>query len=208
MASSDNKTKYYWKLTKSLYGQSKSQTIPTLTADGIDSNDDVDKARVLNEYFISQTRNSSTDSSQLSYDVMTETNEPILSDVEVVPENILQCLNKLKIGKACGPDGICNNILKFCADSLTQPITYISEKSIKSGQFPSSWKKANIRWRFLKIKMTNPKCPATAQCLCSRRCLKLSKDKFLMYYTNFACPVKYFPKITPDLKRTMEQYIS
>ena len=29
MASSDNKTKYYWKLTKSLYGQSKSQTIST-----------------------------------------------------------------------------------------------------------------------------------------------------------------------------------
>ena len=109
MSTSENKNKYYWKLTKSLHGQNKSHSIPTLSVDGVDYTDDASKTRLLNEYFISQTLNSSIDSIQLFNNVTSETQGPVLSDVAIDPKNILNCLNKLKIGKACRPDGIGSN---------------------------------------------------------------------------------------------------
>ena len=56
MSTCENKAKVYWKITKSLYGQSKIQNIPTLTVNGTDYTDDEGKANILNEYFVSQTR--------------------------------------------------------------------------------------------------------------------------------------------------------
>ena len=205
MSTSDNKNKYYWKLTKSLYGQNKSHSIPTLSVDGVDYTDDESKTRLLNEYFISQTLNSSIDSIQLSNNVTSETQGPVLSDVAIDPKNILNCLNKLKIGKACGPDGIGNNVLKFCSEALLQPITYITEQSLKSGQFPSSWKRPML-FQFLKIKTTKATFRITAQCPYFHVYPKLSKDRCSTHSMNFASRIIFFPKIIPDLRRKTEPY--
>ena len=144
MSTSENKNKVYWKITKSLYGQNKIPNIPTLTLNGTDYTDDESKATILNEYFVSQTRLTNPYNWNLTCDIADDTNSPTLNTVAINPDDIMKYLTSLNTGKACGPDGIGNNILKNCADGLAMPITILAKHSINSGTFPSSWKTSNV----------------------------------------------------------------
>ena len=105
--------------------------------------DDESKTTILNEYFVSQTRLTNPFNDNLSYDIADETNTPTLNTVLINPDNIIKCITNLNAGKACGPDGIGNYVLKNCADGLAMPISILAEHSINSGTFPSSWKTSN-----------------------------------------------------------------
>ena len=52
--------KTYWKLTKASLGQNKTQNIPSLIVNGITYTDDASKAKLLNEFFVSQPSQSSS----------------------------------------------------------------------------------------------------------------------------------------------------
>ena len=53
-------------------------------------------------------------------------------------------LNILDISKAIGPDGISPRILKEGASILKYPLCKIFNISLRSGVFPSDWKKVNV----------------------------------------------------------------
>ena len=137
-----NRTKTYWKLTKATLGQNSIQNIPTLVVNGITYTDDISKANLLNEFFASQSQQT-----PIAFDDTREVMNdprPELNSILVTNENILKILKSLNVNKACGIDGIGNNILKTCAESLVEPISILASTSLESGIFPSEWKKANV----------------------------------------------------------------
>ena len=82
-------------------------------------------------------------------------NEPILPDIQInfepIMENLITTveevygiLNNLSAWKANGPDDIGNQVLKFCAIPLAEPIAHLINMSFKSGIFPQSWKTSNV----------------------------------------------------------------
>ena len=142
MEDPNTRTKTYWKLTKASLGQNKIQNIPTLVANGISYTDDASKVKILNEFFASQPTNTTInfDENELNQNIQ----GPELSFIPIQREKILEILKSLNVSKACGIDGIGNNVLKKCADSLVEPISIIASASLESGCFPAAWKQANV----------------------------------------------------------------
>jgi hypothetical protein len=50
----------------------------------------------------------------------------------------------LDIGKATGPDGISNRMLKETSISIAEPLTALFNKSFQMGKVPTTWKEANL----------------------------------------------------------------
>lgn len=69
------------------------------------------------------------------------------SIINVSSINNITVFNNLKTLKNTynpGPDGIPNNILKNCADSLSYPLTILFNHSLRTGYLPSLWKESYI----------------------------------------------------------------
>ena len=67
-----------------------------------------------------------------------------LSSFYVPPGRVAQLLRELSPHKACGPDGLSARILRECAEEFAIPLDIICRLSVRSGVFPSTWKRANI----------------------------------------------------------------
>ena len=67
-----------------------------------------------------------------------------LSSFHVPPGRVAQLLRELSPHKACGPDGLSARILRECAEEFAIPLDIICRLSVRSGVFPSTWKRANI----------------------------------------------------------------
>ena len=59
-------------------------------------------------------------------------------------EDVLKKLMSLNVWKSAGLDRISNRVLKECAEIFTSPLTHIFNLSLKSGTFPSQWKKGLV----------------------------------------------------------------
>ena len=60
------------------------------------------------------------------------------------PETVHSKLKSLNSGKAPGPDGIANWVLKEYADILASPISTLLNVSYNEQKLPLAWKRANI----------------------------------------------------------------
>ena len=69
---------------------------------------------------------------------------PEINSIQIRNDQILKIMKSLNVNKACGIDGIGNNVLKSCAESLAEPIELLANASLNSGCFPSAWKKSNV----------------------------------------------------------------
>jgi hypothetical protein len=67
-----------------------------------------------------------------------------LDIVTAVESDVLKYLCKANPNNSSGPDVISNHILKFCADSLYKPLTYLFNYPLRKGVYPSCWKISNI----------------------------------------------------------------
>jgi hypothetical protein len=56
----------------------------------------------------------------------------------------------LDTAKACGMDGISNKIIKLCNHGIYKPFANFINTSLSLGQFPQSWKLANVLSLFKK----------------------------------------------------------
>ena len=59
-------------------------------------------------------------------------------------EMVLELLTTLDERKAAGPDGISARVLKMVAPAVSSSLTTLFNNSLKSGQFPTEWKQANV----------------------------------------------------------------
>ena len=53
-------------------------------------------------------------------------------------------LKRMKKKKATGLDGLPSQLLRDCSQTLSLPLTYLINLSIKTNQVPTLWKKARI----------------------------------------------------------------
>ena len=67
--------------------------------------------------------------------------EYVLNNINITESDVVDLLNILDISKAIGPDDISPRILKSI---LKYPLCKIFNISLRSGDFPSDWKKANV----------------------------------------------------------------
>ena len=65
-----------------------------------------------------------------------ETDDPItIKEIKFV-------LNKLKTGKAGGPDGIINEVIKYSCNITLKSVAQLFNLILKSGHYPKQWNKS------------------------------------------------------------------
>ena len=140
--SNSGRAKTFWKIIKSNFGNKNNTRIPTLRENNTDVTCDADKAILFNNFFSDQSTLDLSKEPKLPT-LSTKTDKTILN-ISVLSEQVLSILNSLDTSKATGPDGVGNNVLRSCAESLCYPITFVAQMSLDQGVFPAVWKRANV----------------------------------------------------------------
>ena len=63
-----------------------------------------------------------------------------LSALVITPDEVESVLKCLPVGKAAGPDGISNRVLRELSVELSFPFCRLFSHSLQSGVFPDNWK--------------------------------------------------------------------
>ena len=79
-----------------------------------------------------------------------------LTTCAVTEENVMEHLMNLKVPSVPGSEGIHPVLLKKCAASVCKPLTLIFRKSLRTGQVPKDWTRANVTPIFKKGSRANP----------------------------------------------------
>ncbi len=140
--------KTYWKIMKMLIKSNKgSPGIPPLSNIINDeripdmASEDEDKCNLLNKYFTSISN--LNDQNVPLPDFEKRTNSEI-SDLHIEIDEIVDIIQVLVPNKASGPDSISHRMLKLCPRDIAPPLQIIFNKSLNTGQYPSTWKMANV----------------------------------------------------------------
>ena len=104
LATSDN-----WKTLKSFIKPSVDTSIPPIFHNGSYISDSSDKAKLLNDFFVSQT---SLDDSTATLPNTDLPANDTLHNIIITVEEVRSVLQTLTLGKSSGPDNINNRILK------------------------------------------------------------------------------------------------
>ena len=132
--------KDFWRYCNSKM-KSKSRLGDLQDKDGKLTNDDSEKAELLNDYFTSVfTRENLENIPNLSSRI----NNPPPVEVNFTPEIVEKKLNKLKTTKSAGPDGFHPRILSELAKTVKTPLSIIFKKSYDENRLPKAWKDAHI----------------------------------------------------------------
>ena len=74
-----------------------------------------------------------------SYNVLSE-----LSSLQITPNEVESVLKSLPLGKASGPDGINNRVLRELCRELSVPFCSLFNRSLHTGEFPEIWKRSHV----------------------------------------------------------------
>ena len=67
-----------------------------------------------------------------------------MDSFKVTESDILSMIKSLDSTKAHRCDNLSIRMTKMCSESITLPLKTIFQESLKTGQFPVIWKKANV----------------------------------------------------------------
>jgi hypothetical protein len=135
--------KKYWKIAKEVYGNKKSIGIPALLVDNKPVTTSANKASSFVKYFADQqTLPPLPFNHQLPPLIFTTDSR--MDQVMTTEEEVLKLIKALDTGKANGPDGISNKLLKETAESIAKPLADLFNKSFELGKVPKIWKQANL----------------------------------------------------------------
>jgi hypothetical protein len=65
-------------------------------------------------------------------------------DFTIGTDEIIKGIKSLKNGKASGPDGICNELLRYSMNTMLEPLRKIFNLVLSSGVYPDSWARGFI----------------------------------------------------------------
>ena len=143
LKSSNVKSKDWWKLLRNFISPQEHKTILSLRDDRTNDliSDETDKANMLNEYFASQSHINDN-----NHELPSSNNPCVhtLNYITITPNEVLDAFKNSKLGKASGPDGIDNRILRECMEQLKTPICDLLNASLTKCEMPEIWKKANV----------------------------------------------------------------
>lgn len=85
-------------------------------------------------------------------DSITTVNMPSFTelDFKIKESEISKAIKKLKKNKACGPDGLCNEIFKFSQHIMLPLLAKLFNHLLISGKYPTSWAEGIIKTLFKK----------------------------------------------------------
>ena len=141
LSTSGTSQKTYWNILKHFLNRSKVPRIPPLFHNNTFITNCKLKAEIFNDYFSSQCTPFHNDSNLPPFTKLT--NEKI-ETLTISDDEIKLLLKNIDITKSTGPDNISATMLKMCGDTLVQPIRIIFLNIVKTGIYPSQWKKANV----------------------------------------------------------------
>ena len=133
-------SKSWWHTCKALMSKKPVINSP-LSINGELISDNLKKADLFNDYFIKQ---SSIDESNVRIPYLPRFCNTNIPTKTVESSEVFKILNTLNINKATGPDQIGNRILKESSRVLAEPLSKLFNICIRSGIFPSSWKRAHV----------------------------------------------------------------
>ena len=113
----------------------------------IENNDNIyidehDKANILNNYFQSQTILDDTNAILPDLPLIHLHSE--LTSIVLTPLEVKSILKYLPIGKASGPNGLSNRILRELASEVSIPYCCLFNQSLSTGIVPTQYKEANV----------------------------------------------------------------
>ena len=100
---------------------------------------DESKASLFNNYFYSVfTRSPHSEINESTTEDSSD--DTLLNNISITPTDVYEALSSLDPNKAMGPDGISPKVLKYCADILTNPITYLFSLTLTKSYLPIEWR--------------------------------------------------------------------
>ena len=133
----------YWKTFKSFIKPGQNTAISPLLHEGtcIYYSETVDKANLLNNYFVNQTI---TDDQNAHIPNIPTENGQFLNSIGNSQDEVKSVLQSLNLGNSSGPDNINNIILKELSLQLSKPLCDSFKFSLTKGVCPDTWKEANV----------------------------------------------------------------
>ena len=147
LKSSSLVTSDYWKTLKSFIKPSVDTSISPKFHNGSYISDSSDKAKLLNDLFVSQT---SLDDSTATLPNTDLPANNTLHNVIIIVEEVRSVLQTLTLEKSSGPDNINNRILKEIVNPISKPLSDLFNYSLSRGIFPDVWKQANVSPQYKK----------------------------------------------------------
>ena len=135
-------SKDWWTTLKSVISPNSKCSVPPLQTNGMTVSDELEKANVLNDFFRDQTL---VDDTNVDLPVIDQyVFHSYFSSLQLTPSEVETVLKSLPIGKAAGPDGINNRILRELAVELSVPFCSVFNQSLRTGNFPACWKVSHV----------------------------------------------------------------
>ena len=144
-------SKLFWK-----YASSKTKlrsAIPNLYMGSNDlTKNDSEKADTLGGFF-SKVQTKEPD---WSWDLPKKPDPKFQLNIKITEKTVLEKLQKLKIAKSPGPDGLHPRVIKELMHVLVRPFVLIFQTSLNTSTLPHEWKVSNITAIFKKGDKRNP----------------------------------------------------
>jgi hypothetical protein len=143
LSTANNTSKDWWKCLKTFITPVQSRSIPPILNPftNTPSSSDYEKSEILNDYFIEQT---TLNDIGKNIPILEPEIPSKLEQIRFTPSEVEDVLKVLKLGKATGPDGINNEILRELSSELSKPLCELFNASLASAKVPSSWKEAHV----------------------------------------------------------------
>jgi len=114
IVNSDNPKKYYWKFVRAICGTKLQNSVPPLLVQNMLIEHDIDKANAFNEFFAEQATLDLLLESTIDA-LEQEVSSGNLLEIVTLPKEVFKVISSLNTGKATGPDGVGNIVLRSCA---------------------------------------------------------------------------------------------
>ena len=134
-------SKKWWHILKSLLGQTSDSEIPPLLCDLEIITDDKEKASAFNNFFAGAAQ---LDDTNAELPVLDHYDGPILEDITVTRQDVMDQLIALDTSKAYGPDGLSPKLLKEGRLAIAPVLCKLYNKSLHACSVPHLWKRANV----------------------------------------------------------------
>ena len=141
LADSNTGEKTYWKILNKFLNKNHTPRIPPILCDNKYIFEYKDKAKIFNDYFVSQCRLFESNSTLPSFEYLTNSR---LADITISTNEISEILIGLNEKKSHGPDRISAKMIKLCGNELAFPLKIIFDNILATGIFPKQWKEANV----------------------------------------------------------------
>ena len=115
--------------------------------------DEIELANISNKYFHESFNKPSENDVLPEMENLCEVN---INNIQVTQEMVKIKLEKLNKFKSCGPDKIHPHVLKETATSISLPLSVLFNESLRVGETPDDWRKANITPIFKKGSRNDP----------------------------------------------------